>query len=129
MSDYLLDTRTFLWWIFNDNRLSYNARDLIRNHESTLFLSTASAWEISTKHRIGKLPEADAIVDELPGLLIRARIEPLAITLDDALLAGSMKYEHRDPFDRMIIAQARLRDIPVITDDSAFKGFDAEIVW
>jgi len=111
------------------NRLSYNARDLIRNHESTLFLSTASAWEISTKHRIGKLPEADAIVDDLPGLLTRARIEPLAITLEDALLAGSMKYAHRDPFDRMIIAQARLRNIAIVTNDAAFNGFDADVIW
>jgi len=62
-------------------------------------------------------------------LLIRVRIEPLAITLDYALLAGSMKHAHRDPFDRMIIAQARLRNIAIITNDPAFHGFDADVIW
>ncbi len=129
MSRYLLDTHTFLWWAFNDDRLSYVARDIIRNHESVLFLSAASAWEISTKHRIGKLPEASTIVDDLPGLLRRARVEPLPITLEDALLAGSLKHEHRDPFDRMIIAQAQLRTVPIVTNDSAFSGFAREVLW
>ncbi len=129
MSRYLLDTHTLLWWIFNDDRLSFTARVAIKNHENLLLLSTASAWEISTKHRIGKLPEAGSIVADLPRLLRQAKIQPLPISIDDALLAGSMKQKHRDPFDRMIIAQAQLRDISIITNDSAFGSFAANVLW
>lgn len=129
MSRYLLDTHTFLWWVFNDDRLSYNTRHVIKNHENQLFLSTASAWEISTKHRIGKLPNASEVVNDLPGLLNKTRIQPLVITMEDALLAGSMKHDHRDPFDRMIIAQAQLRKIPVITNDSLFNSFNVDVFW
>ena len=129
VSRYLLDTHTFLWWVFNDDRLSYNARQVIKTSESRLYFSAASAWEISTKHRIGKLTEAGSVVDDLPGFLSRARVEPLPINLEDALLAGSMKREHRDPFDRMIIAQAQLRKIPIVTNDSAFHDFTRHIIW
>jgi PIN domain nuclease of toxin-antitoxin system len=92
-------------------------------------LQNVSGWEISTKHRIGKLPEAGSIVAGLPGLLRQAKIQPLPISIDDALLAGSMKQKHRDPFDRIIIAQAQLRDILIMTNDSAFSSVDANVLW
>ncbi len=129
MNTYILDTHVLLWWLFNDGRLSYNARDIIMNSNNVLFLSTASAWEISTKHRIGKLPEAGSIVEDLPVLLQRARVKPMEITLEDALLAGAFKHEHRDPFDRMIIAQAQLRELPILTKDPAFVGLARKTVW
>lgn len=129
MNAYLIDTHVLLWWLFNDSRLSYQARDIIRSRENAIYLSTASAWEISTKHRIGKLPAAEDVVRDLPALLVRSRIEPLAITLEDALTAGAFEYEHRDPFDRMIMAQAKLRDLPIVTNDSAFVEFAESVVW
>ncbi len=129
VNSYLLDTHTFLWWLFNDGRLSYNARDIIKDNDNQLFLSAASAWEIATKHRNGKLPEAESIVKDLPALLKRAHVVSLDITLEDALLAGSIKYKHRDPFDRMIFAQGQLRNFPIITNDPVFNVVRGNVIW
>lgn len=129
MSEFLLDTHVLLWWLFNDGRLSYTARDLIRARDNRMFVSAASAWEIATKRRIGKLPEAENIVEALPSLLARSRIASMDITFEDALFAGSLDHEHRDPFDRMIMAQAALRKIPIVTNDRAFRSGGAEVVW
>lgn len=129
MNSYLLDTHTFLWWLFNDGRLSYNARDIIKDNDNQLFLSAASAWEIATKHRNGKLPEAESIVKDLPALLKRAHVVSLDITLEDALLAGSIKYKHRDPIDRMIFAQGQLRNFPIITNDPVFNVVRGNVIW
>ena len=125
----LLDTHVLLWWLFNDKQLSYRARELIQTRDNDVLVSSASGWEIATKHRIGKLPEAANVVSELPALLIRARMQSLVITLEDALLAGAMRSSHRDPFDRMSAAQGLSRDIPVITNDPAISGFDVETIW
>ena len=117
MNEYLLDTHIFLWWIFGDSKLDYQTRDIIKRPENRLYLSAASAWEIATKHKTGKLPEAGPIVDQLPRYLRESRIDSLDITLADSLLAGSMNIDHRDSFDRMILAQAQLRSLPVLTND------------
>lgn len=129
MSDYLIDTHVLLWWLFNDGRLSYKAREIIKSRDNTIYLSTASAWEISTKHRLGKLPEAGDLVKNLPTLLVRAQIQPMEISLQDSLLAGSFEYDHRDPFDRMIMAQATLRELPVVTNDPAFGKYADNVIW
>lgn len=106
MNTYTLDTHVFLWWLFNNARLSYTAREIIQDSANDLLISAVSAWEIATKHRIGKLPEAASVVQDLPAYLQRTRIKPLDITIDDSLLGESMNHAHRDPFDRIIIAQA-----------------------
>ena len=123
----LLDTHVLVWWLFKSGRLSYRVTDIIRNSRNSLLISTASAWEIGTKHRIGKLPEAGSIINDLATLLQRARIGTIDITLKDALLAGTFKHDHRDPFDRMIIAQGKLRDLPIITNDQVFHNSAAEL--
>lgn len=131
MNTYILDTHVFLWWLFNDPRLSYTARAIIKDSTNQLLISAASAWEIATKHRIGKLPEADNVVVELPAYLRRSRIKSLDITIEDSLLAGSMNHPHRDPFDRMIIAQSKIRNLPVMTNDPVFQqsAFDISVVF
>lgn len=129
MNAYLIDTHVLLWWLFNDSRLSYKARQLIKSRDNSIYVSAASAWEISTKHRIGKLPEAGDIVKDLPAFLLRGRMESMEITLQDALLAGAFEYDHRDPFDRMIMAQAKLRELPIVTNDAAFNDFAENIIW
>jgi PIN domain nuclease of toxin-antitoxin system len=121
MNTYILDTRVFLWWLFNDARLSYTAREIIQDSANDLLISAASAWEIATKHRIGKLPEAESVVQSLPAYLQRTRVKPLNITIEDSLLAGSMNHAHHAPFDRMIIAQGKIRNLPVITNDLVFQ--------
>lgn len=131
MNTYILDTHVFLWWLFNDTRLSYTAREIIQDSANDLLISAASAWEIATKHRIGKLPEAESVVHDLPSYLRRSCIQPLDITIEDSLLAGSMNHAHRDPFDRMIIAQGKIRNLPVITNDPIFQqsGFGISVVY
>ncbi len=118
---YILDTHILLWWLFNDPKLNNDCRDIIRNPDSHIFVSSASAWEIATKYRIGKLPEAKQLVEEYSQILHQAKFIELAITAAHALRAGSLPIPHRDPFDRMIMAQAELEILPVITYDEAFQ--------
>jgi PIN domain nuclease of toxin-antitoxin system len=119
--NYLIDTHILLWWLFNDPKLNAECQDIIRNPENRILVSSVSAWEIATKYRIGKLPEAKQIVEEYSQILRQARFIELAISSAHALRAGSLPIAHRDPFDRMIMAQAELENLPVITYDEAFQ--------
>ncbi len=118
---YLIDTHIFLWWLFDDPKLDTTCRDIIRNPDHRILVSSVSAWEIATKYRIGKLPEAKQLVEQYSQILHQARFIELAITSAHALRAGSLPIAHRDPFDRMIMAQAELESLPVITYDKAFQ--------
>ena len=95
---YLLDTHILLWWLFDDPKLDTNCRDIICNPKHRLLVSSASAWEIATKYRIGKLPEAKQLVEEYPQILQQAKFIELTITAAHALRAGSLPIPHRDPF-------------------------------
>jgi PIN domain nuclease of toxin-antitoxin system len=118
---YLIDTHILLWWLFNDPKLDTDCRDIIRNPDNRIFVSTASAWEIATKYRIGKLSEAKQLVEQYSQILNQARFVELAITSAHAIRAGSLPIVHRDPFDRMIMAQAELESLPIITYDAVFQ--------
>lgn len=118
---YLIDTHILLWWLFDDPKLDNECRDIIRNPNCRIIVSSATAWEIATKYRIGKLPEAEQLVAEYSQILHQAKFTKLAITTAHALRAGSLPIDHRDPFDRMILAQAELENLPVITEDKAFQ--------
>ena len=119
--NYLIDTHILLWWLFDDPKLDTECRDIIRNSDHRIFVSSVSAWEIATKYRIGKLPEAKELVEQYPQILDQAKFIELTITNAHALRAGSLPINHRDPFDRMIMAQAELERLPVITYDEAFQ--------
>jgi PIN domain nuclease of toxin-antitoxin system len=118
---YLIDTHVLLWWIFDDPKLDQNIREIIQNPSNKIIVSSASAWEIATKYRIGKLPEAKELLEKYDQIIQKARFSQLSITTAHALRAGSLPIQHRDPFDRMIMAQSELEKIPVITYDPAFK--------
>lgn len=126
---YLLDTHALLWWLFDDPQLSTKARQVIAEPQHDIVASAASAWEIATKHRLGKLPEAGDIVQRLPWYIRRARFTELDIAIEHALLAGRLPGPHRDPFDRMLIAQARLLQMPVLTIDPVFRDYGITVVW
>jgi len=126
---YLLDTHVLLWWLFDDPKLSDPARDVIRAPENRILVSSASGWEIATKSRLGKLPHAGDITDNLPSLLQKARFTILPITMVHALAAGALPGPHRDPFDRMLIAQGQIEQIPIVTSDRAFKKYPVELIW
>lgn len=118
---YLIDTHILLWWLFDDPKLDSECRNIIRSPDCRIIVSSATAWEIATKYRIGKLPEAKQLVAEYLQILHQAKFTELAITTAYALRAGSLPIEHRDPFDRMILAQAELESLPLITYNKAFQ--------
>jgi PIN domain nuclease of toxin-antitoxin system len=125
----LIDTHALLWWLFDDARLSHSARDTISVADNEILVSAASAWEIATKRRIGKLPEAGDIVERLQTYIRKARFTELDISIAHASLAGNLPGPHRDPFDRMLIAQAKLLHIPIITIDTTFSDYGVTALW
>lgn len=125
----LLDTHAFLWWMIADARLSGPVHDLVKDPDNRIFLSAAAAWEIVTKHRLGKLPEAASVIPEFAASLADAGIDPLPVALGHAILAGSYETRHRDPFDRIIAAQAQIEGMTIVTSDSAFRAFPVRTVW
>ncbi|MCP4682546.1 MAG: type II toxin-antitoxin system VapC family toxin [Desulfobacterales bacterium] len=124
----LLDTYIFLWWLFDDSRLSKRIRQLIRNIDNTVYISAASVWEISTKYRLGKLPEAASVARNVPLWIERAGFGSLSVTPEHAQLAGSWDIAHRDPFDRMLAAQAKSEKLPLVSIDRAFIHFPIDVI-
>ena len=129
MSDLLLDTHTLLWWLLDDVQLSAPARAAIAEPGNRIWVSAASGWEIATKHRIGKLPEAAEIAERFSYYLRRARFIELPISIEHSLKAGALPGPHRDPFDRMLIAQHFVTRYPVVTRDAVFRDYGVAIVW
>ena len=125
----LLDTHALLWWLADDARLSKPARSAIADPERTVYSSPASAWEIATKHRIGRLLEARELLADFSGILLRAGFEELPITTKHAVLAGTLAGAHRDPFDRMLVAQALCEGLEVVTADDAIGMLGARCLW
>lgn len=125
----VLDTHALLWWLDGDRRLSQRARRLIASDDTTVLVSAASVWEICTKFRLGKLPGAAAVAVDVQGCLDSQGFVPLAITVDHAQRAGSLPGPHRDPFDRMLIAQAQAEDLPLITVDPVFGSYGMKVIW
>ena len=119
---YLLDTHVVLWALSEPARLGRKARKIIENPASHLMVSAASAWEIATKQRLGKLPQADALLGAYSKHLDRLGVGRLPVTEEHALLAGRLEWDHRDPFDRMLAAQAMVESLVIITGDPTFAG-------
>ncbi len=130
MTALLLDTHALLWSLLEPGRIPAATLAAVRAPGTTLYVSAASAWEIATKHRLGKLDGAAAVVSGYQEHLARLRAEELPITGHHALTAGSLPWAHRDPFDRVIVAQAVLESLPVVTGDAALADFPAiRTVW
>lgn len=126
---YLLDTHTLLWWLFNDPKLSERARGLIADPTNELLVSSASAWEIVTKYRLGRLDSAKVLVQDISGWIHKAGFRELAISVAHAQKAGTFEQPHRDPFDRMLAAQSILEDFPIISRDAVLDSFGARRLW
>lgn len=123
----LLDTHVLLWWLFDDSRLGDVFAATISDTGNRICVSAASAWEISSKFRLGKLPDAKPLVEDFEGLMARARFSILPVSARHAVLAGSWQVPHRDPFDRMLAAQSHIEGMPLMSVDQAFTQFDMEI--
>jgi PIN domain nuclease of toxin-antitoxin system len=121
----LLDTHAFLWWLAGDEALSDTARTAIADEGNEIFVSAASAWEITTKHRIGKLPGAAAIVADLDAVISSQGFIGLPIGVRHGQVAGALPGPHRDPFDRMLVAQAMLENLVLVSNEQAFDAYGA----
>lgn len=125
----LLDTHALLWAVGCPEKLSTRIRTQLEDPLSTVLVSTASAWEIATKYRIGKLDEAEEFLANYYEHLSSFKAMEVPITTSHALMAGGFDVDHRDPFDRVIAAQAVVLGLPVATKDAAFKRFPCRTVW
>ena len=125
----LLDTHAFLWWCTDDPKLSLTARNAIADEANEILVSAASAWEIATKYRLGKLQQASQAVSRFNELVAADGFTHLPITHVHALRAGSFDVDHRDPFDRMLAAQSDLEAATLITRDTAFEAFRSRTIW
>jgi len=126
---YLLDTHALLWFVAGDDALPDRSRTLIASPAHEMLVSAASAWEVATKFRIGKLPGAALLARNFVDTVAGLGFAPLAITAAAAQRAGGWEIEHRDPFDRILAAQAELERVPLITNDAAFAAFGVQTVW
>ena len=124
-----LDTHAFLWWLAGSRRLSANARSAIENDANDVLVSAATAWEIATKHRLGKLPQAELVAQDVQGAVAGQGFEALAITVDDAQGGGQLPGRHRDQFDRMLIAQAVVHGLALVSIDAVFDGYGVNRLW
>ena len=125
----LLDTHTFLWWLDGDRRLPLSVQRVIKNENNVVLVSAASAWEITTKARIGKLPGALEVAADVSGCIVRQKFESLDITILHAQRAGGLPGKHRDPFDRMLAAQAQIEDLPIVSGDLVFDDYTVKRIW
>jgi PIN domain nuclease of toxin-antitoxin system len=126
---YLLDTHTIIWAGSGDRRLGAAARAVLADESAVLLVSAASAWEIATKVRLGKLPEAKSLEADFLQLMSNAGFVSIPVTVEDALRSGRLRGDHRDPWDRMIAAQALAMDIPIISNDKQLDAFGIRRLW
>lgn len=125
----LLDTHTFLWWVLDVPRLSDESRAILEDGDNDLVFSAASAYELAFKARSGRLTLPEPPETYVPDRLVSNGFTRLAIELAHALRAGSLPWIHRDPFDRMLVAQAQIEGLPILTADPAITRYDVETIW
>ncbi len=125
----LLDTHTVLWWFLDDPHLSRAAERELRNPDHEVFVSAASAWEIATKYRIGKLPAAVRLAPSFLVMVAGEGFLPLPITLQHGHLAGALQGAHKDPFDRILIAQALTEGMALVSNEASFDAYGVMRLW
>ncbi|MDX2305286.1 MAG: type II toxin-antitoxin system VapC family toxin [Microscillaceae bacterium] len=128
MQKYIIDTHTLLWYLSGDNQLSQTAKELIEDRKNQIFLSVVSVWEMAIKISIGKLI-LPLSFQELKYRLLEDSIELLAIEMEATFILSALPFHHKDPFDRMIIAQAQNHQMPIIGKDEAFKNYNISLIW
>jgi len=125
----LLDTHALIWWLAGDEALSGSARKAIADEANSVAVSAASAMEVATKFRIGKLPDAALLAQNFEATIADQGFVELAISIRHALRAGEMNIAHKDPFDRLLIAQAQSEDMVLISNEALFDGFAVKRLW
>lgn len=122
----LLDTHALLWWLSDDPRLSHGAETGISNPNNDVFVSACTGYEIAYKQKLGKLPPSR---ESLPRLLLREGIQFLPISIHHALAAGELRGPHRDPWDRIMMAQALAEQCHMVTTDKVFADYGVPVIW
>jgi PIN domain nuclease of toxin-antitoxin system len=125
----LLDTHAFLYWIMDSDRLSRRAREVFLDSGSELLWSAASSWEVSIKYALGRLELAKPPKEIFPEQLRRQRIGSLPVEHSHAFRVAELPLHHRDPFDRLLVAQAQVERVPILSRDQALRDYDVEVIW
>lgn len=120
----LLDTHTLIWWLCNDLTLAIKAKDAIANPDNIVFVSAASTWEIAIKKSLGKLKAPDDLIEQIK----KKRFKPLAIGIEETMLLEKLPLHHQDPFDRILIAQARCLNLTIVSRDRKFNFYDVNLI-
>jgi PIN domain nuclease of toxin-antitoxin system len=129
VSQILLDTSAFLWFVFDDPRLSPSADGILSDPMTDSLLSVGSLWEIAIKMQIGKLALGSSFEEFIDETILERKLELLPIEIDHLITYMSLPLHHRDPFDRLLLAQAKSLRIPVLTADQNFSKYDIEVIW
>jgi PIN domain nuclease of toxin-antitoxin system len=129
MTTVLLDTHIVLWWLQGGSRLSARAKAALQDPGVRVLVSAASAWEIAIKYKAGKVDAATALVARFESLIEAENFVELAISVRHAIEAGLLKGSHRDPFDRVLIAQARVEGVAVVSTDKCFDDYGVARLW
>ena len=125
----LLDTHVALWWLKGDNRIPRRIRDIVAHPDTEAFVSAATIWEIAIKSKLGKLPAAAAAVETMPACFTDIGFSILDINAAHAKCAGNLPLHHRDPFDRMLIAQATIESLSLVSGDAALVAYGVDLEW
>ena len=125
----LLDTHTLIWWLTEDSSLPASARKLIGSRSSAVLVSAASSWEIATKVRLGRLEAAADLARDFSAYLAQERFESLSISTEHGIRAGSLPGSHKDPFDRMLVAQAQMENLAIVSNDVLLDGYGVSRIW
>jgi PIN domain nuclease of toxin-antitoxin system len=129
MTSLLLDSHALFWFIRGNTRPSPAAWEAIQNTDNVVYVSAVTAWEIASKFHLGKWPEARELVNNLAGIMSTLSFESLPLSIEHAHRAGALPHVHRDPFNRVLAAQAEIDDIAPVTVDPAFRHFSVRVLW
>jgi PIN domain nuclease of toxin-antitoxin system len=125
----LLDTHALLWWLSGDPQLAGAAREAVADAESSVYVSAASAWEVATKTRLGKLPGAESLAQDFAAEIEQHGFLPLPISVEHGQRAGNLPGPHKDPFDRMLIAQAHAENLVLVSNEAVFDQYGITRLW
>ena len=125
----LLDTHALIWWLSDDPSLSQTIRGIIADTDNTLVVSAASAWELAIKYQQGKLRKVADLVSDFSGRIDREGFQLLPISAEHGIRAGLLPGPHKDPFDRMLIAQSQAENMPIISNEAVFEAYGVRRLW
>ena len=126
---YLLDTHTFVWSLSDDKRLSEIAKEILSQRNNVIFVSSISFYELAFKNNLGKWPEVDIIVKHASQLMDKMQYRPLNLSIEHSLAAAALPLNHRDPFDRFLVAQSKIENYSLISKDKELSNLGTKIVW